>query len=158
MEDINVLVQSNQNIIKDVLDEFPTAINDENYLDYVQEGNKALVLAINTFDFKKNYDFSSYAFQIVECEIISYIMGYSSVISISEEMLEQSKIFNLKKEALEKLENKSLSVVELVNKTGYPIEKVVMFLKYNLFSLRFKYIHEEEKDNAIEDIMLSTKM
>ena len=158
MKDMNEIIQSNQSIIKDVLDEFPTAINEENYLDYVQEGNKALVLAANTFDFKKNYDFSSYAFQVVECEIISYIMGYNSVMSISEEMLEKLKIFNSKKEELEMIENKSLSVVELVNKLGYSIEQVVTFIKYNLFSLRSRKMINDEKDNAIEDILLSTKM
>ena len=144
-------------LIEDVLSEFPTAINDDNYMDFFQEGNKALLLASETYKEGINYDFSSYATQIIECEIINYIMGYNKVIGISSEMLNQIKEFDDIKKRLEQESKKSLSIIELTNKTGYSIEQIVNFIKYNLFKNRTRN-NIDIKDNAVEDIMISTRM
>jgi RNA polymerase primary sigma factor len=127
------------------------------FLDIIQEGNTGLMRAVDKYEYKRGYKFSTYATWWIRQAITRAIADHARTIRIPVHMIEtMSKLRNIQKQLLQKLGHEP-TIEELAEAAGMSVPEVRRVMKISRHPISLDRPVGESEDSFFGDFIEDEK-
>jgi RNA polymerase primary sigma factor len=158
VESRNRLIQANLRLVVSIAKRYVGRSPNLTLLDLIQEGNMGLARAVDKFDYRRGFKFSTYATWWIRQAITRALADQSRTIRIPVHMVETiSKFTQVKRRLLQDLGREPLAE-EIAAEMGIEVEKVRHIIKISQETISFEApVGDDEDDSSLGDFIEDEK-